>query len=103
MHNILKIILALMYYYYLHPIFKINLIYKFNYIIKYKNMYFRNIFRILFKEEKKLLGRWTKIKDQQILDYKIHLANSDSCYHSSIYQNINNKNIINFIKDEKNL
>ena len=70
-------------------------------------MYFRNIFRILFKEEKKLLGRWKQINDQQILDYKIYLANSDSCYNSSHYNNMNyqnnsyNKNINNLIKDEK--
>ena len=62
-------------------------------------MYFRNIFRILFKEEKKLLGRWIQTHDKQILDYKIYLANSDSCYHS-LYSH--NKNIVNFIKDEKN-
>ena len=76
-------------------------IYKFDfkiYILKYKkNMYFRNIFRILFKEEKKLLGRWKQTNDQQILDYKIYLANTESCYHNSY-----NKNINNLIKDEKN-
>ena len=62
-------------------------------------MFYRNLFKIFVKEENKLLGRWKKINNQQILDYKIYLANSDSCYHSLQY----NKNINDSIKDEKNI
>tara|TARA_B100000900_G_scaffold334636_1_gene295994 strand:- start:102 stop:299 length:198 start_codon:yes stop_codon:yes gene_type:complete len=62
-------------------------------------MLYRNIFRIFIKEDIRIMGRWKKVNDQQILDYKIHLANSDSCYHSTIYNKENNY-IINNINDK---
>ena len=49
-------------------------------------MYYRNLFRIFYKEEQKLLGRWKRINDNRILEYKIYLANSDTCYHSTFYE-----------------
>ena len=52
----------------------------------------RNILNRFVREEKKILGRWSKVNEQQILDYKIHLANSDSCYHQSLYENLNYSN-----------
>ena len=33
-------------------------------------MYYRNLFRIFYNEEQKLLGRWKRINDNKILDYK---------------------------------
>lgn len=52
----------------------------------------RNILNRFVREEKKILGRWSKVNEQQILDYKIHLANSDSCYNQSPFENLNYSN-----------
>ena len=61
-------------------------------------MYYRNLFRIFYKEEQKLLGRWKRINDNKILEYKIFLANSDTCYHSTFYED---KNIMKNINEKK--
>ena len=42
-------------------------------------MYYRNIFRIFIKEEKKILGRWGISYKEKDLNYKIYLANHDHC------------------------
>ena len=58
-------------------------------------MFYRNILRILTKEDKKpLLGRWKQINNEKILDHKINLANIDSCYHSLQHNNNDNNNKI---------
>ena len=42
-------------------------------------MYYRNIFKIFIKEEKKILGRWNINYNKKDLDYKVYLANYDHC------------------------
>ena len=42
-------------------------------------MYYRNIFKIFIKEEKKILGRWNIDYKKTNLDYKVYLANYDHC------------------------
>ncbi len=42
-------------------------------------MYFRNMLKIFFKENKPILGRWSTPQNKEYLDRKIYLANYDHC------------------------
>lgn len=42
-------------------------------------MFYKNLFKIFIKNEKKILGRWNIDYKKSNLDYKVYLANYDHC------------------------